>query len=72
MYGIVSDIFMTRPYSFFFSICPEYKIQGPVSVSVSVYVSVSVCVSVCLSLSVSVSVDSVYAWVLFRYFCYIV
>ena len=28
MYGIVSDIFMTRPYSFFFSICPEYKIQG--------------------------------------------
>ena len=28
MYGIVSDIFITRPYSFFFSICPEYKIQG--------------------------------------------
>ena len=28
MYGIVSDIFLTRPYSFFFSICPEYKIQG--------------------------------------------
>ena len=28
MYGIVSDIFLTRNYSFFFSICPEYKIQG--------------------------------------------
>ena len=30
MYGIVSDIFIKRPYSFFFSICPEYKIQGHV------------------------------------------
>ena len=28
MYGIVSDIILTRSYSFFFSICPEYKIQG--------------------------------------------
>ena len=31
MYGIVSDIFIKRPYSFFFSICPEYKIQGQYS-----------------------------------------
>ena len=35
MYGIVSDIFIKRLYSFFFSICPEYKIQGRVPYSYS-------------------------------------